>query len=90
MGPHSYGSGSGSETAKIGWKWKQLGNEEEAAAAAVVHEKMESMSRPPPPPSGGYAARLLQVFNKIIQLLSLKRTTSQEEELELLFSGLHH
>lgn len=72
MDTHTDGFGSGN--AKLGWKWKQMGNEEQAAAAAAaatVHGKIRRMSRPPPL-NTTYASRLSRVFNKIIQLLWLK------------------
>ncbi|KAH6767970.1 hypothetical protein C2S51_013306 [Perilla frutescens var. frutescens] len=70
--------------AKVGWKWKQMGSEEKKA---VVNEEMKRMQRLPP--NSSYASHRLRVLNKIHQLLSLQRTTSQDQELELLFSGLH-
>ncbi|KAI3466154.1 hypothetical protein Pfo_022817 [Paulownia fortunei] len=60
--------GSGSEAAKHGWEWKQMGNEEKATA---VHEEMRRRSRLPP--NSSYASQLLRVLNKIIQLLSLQK-----------------
>ncbi|OIT34665.1 PREDICTED: uncharacterized protein LOC109244387 [Nicotiana attenuata] len=62
---------------------KQMGSEEKREA---VHEEMKRMSRLPP--SSAYATHRMRVLNKILQLLSIQRTTSQDEELELLFSGL--
>ncbi|KAI3457507.1 hypothetical protein Pfo_014170 [Paulownia fortunei] len=76
--------GCGSEGAKHGWRWKQMGDEEKAAA---VKEEMKRMQRLPP--NSRYASHRLRVLKKIQQLLSLQRTKSQDEELELLFSGLH-
>lgn len=52
----------------------------------AVHEEMKRVSRLPP--SSAYATHRMRVLNKILQLLSIQRTTSQDEELELLFSGL--
>ncbi|KAL0306474.1 UNVERIFIED_CONTAM: hypothetical protein Sradi_6064700 [Sesamum radiatum] len=75
---------SGSEGAKPGLKCKQMGHEEKAAA---VHEEIKRMHRLPP--NSSYASHRLRVLNKIQHLLSLQRTASQDEELELLFSGLH-
>ncbi|XP_065862178.1 uncharacterized protein [Euphorbia lathyris] len=63
---------------------KQMGNEEKAAA---VHDEMQRMNKLPP--NSSYVTHRLRVLNKILQLLSIKRTVSQEEELELLFAGLH-
>ncbi|KAK6157430.1 hypothetical protein DH2020_011678 [Rehmannia glutinosa] len=76
-------AGSGSEGAKTGWRWKQMGNEEKKAA---IREEMKRMQRLPH--NSSYASHRLRVLDKIQQLLSLPRTTSQDEELELLFSGL--
>ncbi|KAJ9182829.1 hypothetical protein P3X46_006779 [Hevea brasiliensis] len=65
-------------------QWQQSGNEEKKAA---VHEEMKRMNQLPV--NSTYATHRLRVLNKILQLLSIQRTVSQEEELELLFAGLH-
>ncbi|KAJ8764700.1 hypothetical protein K2173_007789 [Erythroxylum novogranatense] len=65
-------------------QWSQMGCEEKKV---VVHEEMKRMSQLPA--NSSYATHRLRVLNKILQLLSLERTTSQDEELELLFAGLH-
>ncbi|KAL2472846.1 uncharacterized protein Fot_48582 [Forsythia ovata] len=65
--------------------WKQMGNEEKKTAA--VNEEMSRLNRLPA--NSSYASHRLRVLNKILQLLSIQRTTSQDEELELLFAGLH-
>ncbi|XP_059662596.1 uncharacterized protein LOC132308517 [Cornus florida] len=62
---------------------KQMGCEEKKAA---VHDEMKRMNRLPA--NSTYATHRLRVLNKILQLLSIQRTTSQDEELELLFAGL--
>ncbi|XP_022717975.1 uncharacterized protein LOC111276497 [Durio zibethinus] len=62
---------------------KQMGYEEKTAA---VHEEMKRMNRLPA--TSTYVTHRLRVLNKILQLLSIQRTASQEEELELLFAGL--
>ncbi|XP_059277376.1 uncharacterized protein LOC132031428 [Lycium ferocissimum] len=62
---------------------RQMGPEGKRGA---VHEEMKRVSRLPP--SSAYATHRMRVLNKILQLLSIHRTTSQDEELELLFSGL--
>ncbi|KAH0774519.1 hypothetical protein KY290_011656 [Solanum tuberosum] len=62
---------------------RQMGSEGKMGA---VHEEMKRVSRLPP--SSAYATHRMRVLNKILQLLSIQRTTSQDEELELLFSGL--
>ncbi|XVF04097.1 hypothetical protein REPUB_Repub05bG0052400 [Reevesia pubescens] len=64
-------------------QWKQMGYEEKTAA---VHEEMKRMNRLPA--TSTYATHRLRVLNKILQLLSIQRTASQEQELELLFAGL--
>ncbi|KAK6774705.1 hypothetical protein RDI58_029944 [Solanum bulbocastanum] len=62
---------------------KLMGSEGKMGA---VHEEMKRVSRLPP--SSAYATHRMRVLNKILQLLSIQRTTSQDEELKLLFSGL--
>ncbi|XP_073128007.1 uncharacterized protein [Henckelia pumila] len=62
---------------------KQIGNHEKSAA---VREEMKRMSTLPA--NSSYAAHRLRVLHKILNLISLQRTTSQDEELELLFAGL--
>ncbi|KAF5796538.1 hypothetical protein HanRHA438_Chr08g0364851 [Helianthus annuus] len=62
---------------------KQLGNEEKKAA---VHEEIKKVNQLPAHSS--YATHRMRVLNKILQLLSVQRTVSQDEELELLFAGL--
>lgn len=55
-------------------------------ATVAVHEEMKRVQRLPS--NSTYATHRLKVLNKILQLLSIQRTVSQEEELELLFAGL--
>ncbi|XP_044491502.1 uncharacterized protein LOC123215462 [Mangifera indica] len=62
---------------------KEMGNEERKAA---VHEELKRMNQLPP--NSTYVTHRVRVLNKILQLISLQRTTSQEKELELLFAGL--
>ncbi|CAA3006910.1 Hypothetical predicted protein [Olea europaea subsp. europaea] len=64
--------------------WKQMGNEEKKTA---VNEEMIRLNRLPA--NSSYASHRLRVLDKMLQLLSIQRTTSQDEELELLFTGLH-
>lgn len=64
-------------------QWKQMGYEEKTVA---VHEEMKRMNRLPA--TSSYVTHRMRVLNKILQLLSIQRTASQEEELELLFAGL--
>ncbi|XP_073025348.1 uncharacterized protein [Primulina eburnea] len=63
---------------------KQIWNDEKRAS---VREEMKRMSTLPA--NSSYAAHRLRVLNKILNLISLQRTASQDEELELLFAGLH-
>ncbi|XP_040965012.1 uncharacterized protein [Gossypium hirsutum] len=60
-----------------------MGYEEKTVA---VHEEMKRMNRLPA--TSSYVTHRMRVLNKILQLLSIQRTASQEEELELLFAGL--
>ncbi|KAK3199169.1 hypothetical protein Dsin_022584 [Dipteronia sinensis] len=71
-------SSSGTHTHSHAQFKRKLGNEERKKAAA---ERANNSS---------YATRShrLQLLNKILQLISLQITASQEEELELLFAGL--
>ncbi|GLT62512.1 hypothetical protein SLA2020_351460 [Shorea laevis] len=62
---------------------KQMGYEEKKA---VVHEEMKRMKRLPV--NSTYATHRVRVLNKILQLLAIQRTATQDEELELLFAGL--
>ncbi|PWA35570.1 hypothetical protein CTI12_AA133380 [Artemisia annua] len=62
---------------------KQLGNEEKKAA---VHEEIKKVNMLPA--HSTYATHRMRVLNKILQLLSVQRSISQDEELELLFAGL--
>ncbi|CAK8541567.1 unnamed protein product [Lathyrus sativus] len=53
---------------------------------AVVQEEIRRMNQLPA--KSTYVAHRLKVLNKILQLMSVQRTVSQEKELELLFAGL--
>ncbi|WJX81778.1 hypothetical protein P8452_64621 [Trifolium repens] len=53
---------------------------------AVVQEEIRKMYQLPA--NSTYVAHRLKVLNKILQLMSVQRTVSQEKELELLFAGL--
>ncbi|KAE8693435.1 putative ADP-ribosylation factor GTPase-activating protein AGD5-like isoform 2 [Hibiscus syriacus] len=64
-------------------QWNQMGYEGKTAA---VHEEMKRMNSLPA--TSSYVTHRRRVLNKILQLLSIQRTASQEEELELLFAGL--
>lgn len=63
--------------------WQKMGNEEKKAA---VQEEVKRMNKLPA--NSAYASHRLRVLNKILQLMSQPRTSSQEKELELLFAGL--
>ncbi|XP_015896640.1 uncharacterized protein LOC107430314 [Ziziphus jujuba] len=71
----------GSTQSKDGWR--VMGNEEKKAA---LHEEMKRMNQLPA--NSSYASHRLRVINKVLSLMSLQRTTSQDKELELLFAGL--
>ncbi|CAI9283601.1 unnamed protein product [Lactuca saligna] len=62
---------------------KLMGPKEKKAA---VHEEIKKVNQLPA--HSTYATHRMRVLNKILQLLSVQRTTSQDEELELLFAGL--
>ncbi|CBI20368.3 unnamed protein product, partial [Vitis vinifera] len=64
-------------------QWKQMDSEGKKVA---VHEEMKRMNQLPT--NSTYATHRLRVLNKILQLISIQRTTSQDAELELLFAGL--
>lgn len=53
---------------------------------AAVHEEIKRMNQLPA--NSTYGMHRLKVLNKILQLMSVQRTVSQEQELELLFAGL--
>lgn len=55
------------ESAKQGWRWKQMGTEEKTTA---VKEEIKRMHRLPP--NSSYASHRLRVLNKILQLLSIQ------------------
>ncbi|KAL3733693.1 uncharacterized protein LOC104448404 [Eucalyptus grandis] len=63
--------------------WNQLGFDEKKAA---VHKEMKRMNQLPA--NSSYATHRLKVLNKVLQLLTIQRTVSQDEELELLFASL--
>ncbi|CAN1152481.1 hypothetical protein LINPERPRIM_LOCUS28954 [Linum perenne] len=64
-------------------RWKELETEEKKI---VIQEEMKRMNKLPA--NSNYAVHRLRVLNKILQLLSVPRTISMDEELELLFAGL--
>ncbi|BAS85060.1 Os03g0581650 [Oryza sativa Japonica Group] len=57
------------------------GDRENAVSAEI--ERVNKL-----PANSSYAIHRLKVLNKLRHLLSIKRTTSQDEELELLFASL--
>uniref|UniRef100_A0A0D9Z9Y0 Uncharacterized protein n=1 Tax=Oryza glumipatula TaxID=40148 RepID=A0A0D9Z9Y0_9ORYZ len=59
----------------------QQGDRENAVSAEI--ERVNKL-----PANSSYAIHRLKVLNKLRHLLSIKRTTSQDEELELLFASL--
>ncbi|KAI3507396.1 hypothetical protein L1887_22381 [Cichorium endivia] len=61
---------------------KQMGSEEKKAA---VHEEIKKVNQLPA--HSTYATHRIRVLNKILQPLSVQRTTSQDEEPMLLFAG---
>ncbi|XXG44495.1 hypothetical protein AAC387_Pa01g4284 [Persea americana] len=65
-------------------QWTQMGECEEKKAA--VHAEMERVDKLPG--NSKYATHRMRVLNKILRLMSIQRTTPQDEELELLFAGL--
>ncbi|KAL5818761.1 hypothetical protein ACOSQ4_022603 [Xanthoceras sorbifolium] len=63
--------------------WKKMGDEERKASVNNEIKRMNQL-----PSTSSYVIHRLRVLNKILQLIFLQRTASQEEELELLFAGL--
>uniref|UniRef100_J3LQG9 Uncharacterized protein n=1 Tax=Oryza brachyantha TaxID=4533 RepID=J3LQG9_ORYBR len=59
----------------------QHGDREKAVSAEI--ERVNRL-----PSNSSYAIHRLKVLNKLRHLMSIKRTTSQDEELELLFASL--
>ncbi|GLT74758.1 hypothetical protein SLA2020_465360 [Shorea laevis] len=66
-----------------GDRGRQMGFAEKEAAVQQEMKRMRQL-----PANSTYVTHRLRVLNKILQLLSIQRTASQEEELELLFAGL--
>ncbi|KAK1260884.1 hypothetical protein QJS04_geneDACA022554 [Acorus gramineus] len=64
--------------------WRRSGNEEKKKAA--VHAEMERVRKLPV--GSNYAAHRMRVLHKVLHLMSIQRSGSEEEELELLFAGL--
>ncbi|CAM8954604.1 hypothetical protein QQ045_016959 [Rhodiola kirilowii] len=53
---------------------------------ALVEEEVKRMNQLPA--RSTYVAHRMRVLSKVLQLLSVQRSASEEVELELLFSGL--
>ncbi|TKY66582.1 hypothetical protein E2542_SST09458 [Spatholobus suberectus] len=62
---------------------KQMWSEKKQVA---VHDEIKRMNQLPV--NSAYVTHRLKVLNKILQLMSIQRTISEEQELELLFAGL--
>ncbi|KAF8413966.1 hypothetical protein HHK36_001963 [Tetracentron sinense] len=60
-----------------------MGCEEKRAAVNADMKRVNQL-----PANSNYAMHRLRVLNKVLQLMSIQRTLSQDEELELLFAGL--
>ncbi|KAL4202358.1 hypothetical protein AMTRI_Chr02g263360 [Amborella trichopoda] len=71
------------KASRLSVQWMSTSCEEKKA---VVHAEMERVNKLPA--NSSYANHRMRVLHKVLQLMSLKRTTSQDEELELLFAGL--
>ncbi|KAL5210304.1 hypothetical protein ABZP36_005927 [Zizania latifolia] len=59
----------------------QQGDKEKAVNAEIERVNML-------PANSSYAIHRMKVLNKLRHLISIKRTTSEDEELELLFASL--
>ncbi|KAL9232417.1 hypothetical protein vseg_007531 [Gypsophila vaccaria] len=64
-------------------QWNQMAEDKKKVA---VHEEMNRMQQLPV--NSSYATHRIRVLNKILKLMSIQRSASQDEELELLFAGL--
>uniref|UniRef100_A0A0E0KFU6 Uncharacterized protein n=1 Tax=Oryza punctata TaxID=4537 RepID=A0A0E0KFU6_ORYPU len=74
-------AGGGTPTSASTARGPQHGDRENAVSAEI--ERVNKL-----PANSSYAIHRLKVLNKLRHLLSIKRTTSQDEELELLFASL--
>ncbi|KAI3441561.1 uncharacterized protein J3R85_002154 [Psidium guajava] len=63
--------------------WNQLGFDEKKVAVDMEMKRMNQL-----PANSTYATHRLKVLNKVLQLMKIQRTASQDEELELLFASL--
>ncbi|KAF5175683.1 hypothetical protein FRX31_034734 [Thalictrum thalictroides] len=66
--------------------WKPMEGSEKKAAVCAEMERLNQL--PANAGKGNYATQRMRVLNKILQLMSIQRTKTQDEELELLFAGL--
>ncbi|XBI70849.1 hypothetical protein VPH35_065228 [Triticum aestivum] len=64
----------------------QAGDSGQGDREAAIQAEMARVNNLPA--NSSYAIHRIKVLNKLRNLLSIKRTTSQDEELELLFSSL--
>ena len=64
----------------------QAGDSGQGDREAAIQAEMARVNNLPA--NSSYAIHRIKVLNKLRHLLSIKRTTSQDEELELLFSSL--
>ncbi|XP_037425365.1 uncharacterized protein LOC119290819 [Triticum dicoccoides] len=64
----------------------QAGESGQGDREAAIQAEMARVNNLPA--NSSYAIHRIKVLNKLRHLLSIKRTTSQDEELELLFSSL--
>ncbi|KAI4966396.1 hypothetical protein ZWY2020_008236 [Hordeum vulgare] len=64
----------------------QAGESRQGDREAAIHAEMTRVNKLPA--NSSYAIHRIKVLNKLRHLISIKRTTSQDEELELLFSSL--
>ncbi|KAJ0983718.1 hypothetical protein J5N97_011973 [Dioscorea zingiberensis] len=53
---------------------------------SAIHAEIARVSQLPP--NSSYAVHRMRVLNKLLYLMSIERTRTQDEELELLFAGL--
>lgn len=69
---------------RFGDQWKQMADAEKKATLNAEMDRMKVL-----PGNSTYAAHRIRVLNKVLELVSKQmRTRSENEELELLFSGL--
>ncbi|XP_019703820.1 uncharacterized protein [Elaeis guineensis] len=64
-------------------RWSGPPSEEKKAAIQAEVARVNQL-----PSNSSYAVHRMRVLNKLLHLMSIQRTASQEEELELLFATL--